>query len=682
MRKTITRLTAVLAFVLLYSSSFGQVFFTEDFEGAMNPVTDLPANWTESGLSTDSIWRTGNATAATSPYLTWPNPTNGTIFAYTNDDACNCDKSNDRMFLPVQNFSGYSAVGMTFDLYLNGGYAETGYVLVSNNGGTTFDTVYTAVGNATLWQDGISVGLNAYAGDTAVLICFAYNDASTWAYAMGVDDVVLTQLASAEDLEAISSAGEYSIIPLPMASAMVLEATVTNNGVTNVLDAVLTTNVWSSTNGFSTPIQTTASGNTTLNINDTIPISSGTFTPAAQASYIFEHIISSSTIVDGQPTNDTVMYAFEVSGLEYARDDSVPTIGLGIGAGTDAVLGNNYNFPVTADLISVRFVCNAVAVGDTTELFVYNTDGSGMPTTLVTSVPYIFPVAGPAVQEIMFPGGLNLPAGNYFFGVEEAVTVANYGLQGCASIFTPNTSWGSIAGGPWDAIENLGFDVTFVVRPQLAPPCQNSSSTANASICDGDIYMIGSSSYTTAGTYVDTLSVPGGCDSVVTTILTVNSLPAVSFSGLASAYCDTAAVAPLTGTPAGGTFSGPGVTGSSFDPGAAGIGMHDVIYVYADSMGCSNSDTVGTEVSLCVGIDAGMFSDVQVSPNPNQGRFMVKGLEAGMEMRLYDVAGKLVLAQTATMSEARINLESQPAGMYFLRIAFEGNVAQLKVVVE
>lgn len=682
MRKTITRLSAVLAFALLYSSSFAQVFFSEDFEGSMNAATDLPANWTESGLSSDGIWSTDNATNASSAYFTYTAPSNGLIFAYTNDDACNCDKSNDRMFLPVQNFSGYAGVGLTFDIIFPGSYGEMGYVLVSTNSGTSFDTVYTAVGGGAAWQNNISVNLNAYAGNASVLIAFAYNDAAVWAFGMGIDDVVLTGFNSVEDLAIVRSAGEFTIIPIALASTMQLEVSASNNGVTNATDAVVTANVYSSTNGYSTPLQTTTSGNSIINANDTVQINAGTYTPTVAAGYIFEYIISSAILVDGQPLNDTFAYAFDLGGLEYARDDSVVTIGLGIGAGTSAVLGNNYSFPVATSLGSVNFKMNAVVVGDTTALHVYNTDAAGMPTTLVASFPHLIAVAPPGVQTISFPSGLNLPAGNYFFGLEEAVTVNNYGLQGTASIFTPNTSWGSISGGPWDAIENLGFNVTFVIRPQLAPPCQNSSSTANVAICDGDSYVIGNSTYTLAGTYVDSLIAPGGCDSVVTTILAVNSLPAVSFTGLASAYCDTAATSALTGTPAGGTFSGPGITGSTFDPAAAGIGIHAVSYAYTDSLGCSNSDTVGTEVTVCVGIDNGMFANVQVSPNPNQGRFNVNGLEAGMELRMYDVAGKLVLAQTATMSEARINLESQPAGMYFLRIAFEGNVAQLKVVIE
>ena len=43
-------------------------------------------------------------------------PTNDTQFAYSNDDACDCDKSNDRLTSPVFSLAGYTAnVFLEFD---------------------------------------------------------------------------------------------------------------------------------------------------------------------------------------------------------------------------------------------------------------------------------------------------------------------------------------------------------------------------------------------------------------------------------------------------------------------------------------------------------------------------------------------------------------------------------------
>lgn len=87
-------------------------------------------------------------------------------------------------------------------------------------------------------------------------------------------------------------------------------------------------------------------------------------------------------------------------------------------------------------------------------------------------------------------------------------------------------------------------------------------------------------------TYTDA----NGCTDSQTQSVVVNDSPVVSFTGLASAYCASVSSSqPLTGTPAGGTFSGNGISGSSFTPSAAGLGSHFITYDYTDANGCSGS---------------------------------------------------------------------------------------------
>lgn len=72
--------------------------------------------------------------------------------------------------------------------------------------------------------------------------------------------------------------------------------------------------------------------------------------------------------------------------------------------------------------------------------------------------------------------------------------------------------------------------------------------------------------------------------------ITVNPLPSVN-AGTYSATCVDDATFTLTGTPSGGTYSGRGVSGSSFDPAAAGAGTHVISYEYTDGNGCTNTAT-------------------------------------------------------------------------------------------
>lgn len=66
-----------------------------------------------------------------------------------------------------------------------------------------------------------------------------------------------------------------------------------------------------------------------------------------------------------------------------------------------------------------------------------------------------------------------------------------------------------------DSIRTLNLTVNPVVRK-----------TNTVQICKGDSYFAGGKQQTVAGTYTDTLKSVTGCDSVVTTVLTVNPLPA------------------------------------------------------------------------------------------------------------------------------------------------------------
>lgn len=109
------------------------------------------------------------------------------------------------------------------------------------------------------------------------------------------------------------------------------------------------------------------------------------------------------------------------------------------------------------------------------------------------------------------------------------------------------------------------------------------SVTANPSI---------TTAYTVTGT--DT----NNCINSEIVTVTVNANPSVSYSGLDTAYLENAAPVTLAGSPAGGTFSGTGITGNIFDPAAAGIGgPYAINYAYTDSNGCSGSESKSVVVN-------------------------------------------------------------------------------------
>lgn len=62
------------------------------------------------------------------------------------------------------------------------------------------------------------------------------------------------------------------------------------------------------------------------------------------------------------------------------------------------------------------------------------------------------------------------------------------------------------------------FDTPVIVHPTTYV-------TNNVAICNGETYTVGTHMYATTGTYVDQFVAAGGCDSIITTNLTVNPIP-------------------------------------------------------------------------------------------------------------------------------------------------------------
>ena len=561
-----------------------QIFFTEDFEGTMDPTTNIPTGWTETGLSTDGIWSTGDATAASSAYITVPAPPQGTNFAYTSDDDCNCDKSADRMIMPAQNFTGMVGVNLIFDVWLPGTYGGLGSVEVSTDGGATWVSVSTITQNPN-WQDNVSVSLNAYAGNASVLVSFLYDDAGNWADAMGVDDVRLEQLtSSAPDIatSAVTGSGEYTQTPLSQATTFNLSADVVNSGTADATDATLTVNVYDAAN-LATPLQTTSSPATPIVASATATLSAGTFMPMSAATYVIEYITTATG--DLNTSNDTTVVVSTISDDVYARDDNNNTGSLGIGAGgaANGILGQNFAFSSTETIDSVQlYITNGgngnTMVGQPLSVKLYSTT-AGEPTTLLaTSDTITITTTGPQWVSIAFPGGFTLPsAGDYFFGAVESDS--NITLGTTQSIFTAGAGWvdwtgNPAASAPWSNSEEFGFQVAYMLRLKLA--CSGASLTTQVDssvLCNGGSGVVsvsatgGAGTYTylwsngstastasgSAGTYTVTVTDAASCPSVETIVLTEPDSFSVAVDSFANVSCNGGSDGLVAITLSGGT---------------------------------------------------------------------------------------------------------------------------------
>lgn len=196
------------------------------------------------------------------------------------------------------------------------------------------------------------------------------------------------------------------------------------------------------------------------------------------------------------------------------------------------------------------------------------------------------------------------------------------------------------------------------------------------SICQGDSIFIYGSYQNTAGIYYDSLQTINGCDSILSTILTLNSLPSVSIDDfLLDTICGNSGLVGLpTSTPSGGSYSGNGVIGGNFDPASAGIGTHDIIYTYTDGNSCINSDTTIITVQLCTGIDNfGNDFGILIYPNPSTGQFTIekpRDLNKEVQVKLLDVTSKLILEKVIPVDQQKVEMDirNYSKGIYYLQL--------------
>ena len=182
----------IIVFILYSTTSLSQVILLdEDFQ-----LGTLPTGWSQTTNATDGGWLLGTNTSLQSVY--WPIAPHGNFIA-TNDDECDCDKSEDYLITPPIDLTGISAAVMQFQNYFDGesmfGGTETATVEYSVDGGASWNVLQTIIGvNNGLW-DAQTVSLNALIGNSNVLIGFHYYDDFNWLFGWAIDDVFVSEVS-------------------------------------------------------------------------------------------------------------------------------------------------------------------------------------------------------------------------------------------------------------------------------------------------------------------------------------------------------------------------------------------------------------------------------------------------------------------------------------------------------
>lgn len=190
-------------------------------------------------------------------------------------------------------------------------------------------------------------------------------------------------------------------------------------------------------------------------------------------------------------------------------------------------------------------------------------------------------------------------------------------------------------------------------------------------------------SASTAGTYTvtNTIAAVGSCPADVYTFsVTVNATPTVTL-GTFNSVCVYNAAFPLTGgVPAGGIYSGTGVTGGTFDPAATGLGTYTITYSYTDANGCSNTASNNIFVDECLGLENNVLSNVSVYPNPTDGKLIVSNVSAETSFKVIAASGQVVLNGKVSNAANTIDLSAVNNGIYMLQLTQEQAIQTIRIV--
>lgn len=247
-------------------------------------------------------------------------------------------------------------------------------------------------------------------------------------------------------------------------------------------------------------------------------------------------------------------------------------------------------------------------------------------------------------------------------------------------------SYQNISGTYYDSLQTiLGCDSVIATTLTVNPTFVTQQSL---SICQNDSVFLNGSYQNTSGTYYDSLQTILGCDSVIETILAVNSLPLVNLNSFnPDTLCSNSNPVSLPiGTPSGGIYSGNGISGNDFDPSSVSIGTHNIIYTFTDSNSCINSDTTSIYVVLCTSIeDINVIPNIKIYPNPNTGKFIVEKINEfnqSINVKLLDGNSKIIIDKTILNNQDIIDFDitNYSKGLYYLHIIIDNNTFVKKIL--
>ncbi|HTA62510.1 MAG TPA: PKD domain-containing protein [Bacteroidia bacterium] len=212
----------------------------------------------------------------------------------------------------------------------------------------------------------------------------------------------------------------------------------------------------------------------------------------------------------------------------------------------------------------------------------------------------------------------------------------------------------------------LGCDSVITLHLTI----NNSKSRNNPQvICSNQSYSINGHTYTMPGNYSDTLQTHLGCDSIVTTMLTVNPLPVISISPNDTTIC-IGDMFTLNANGAATYLWNTNATGASI----VATPSINTTYSVSGTNGSNCTGTASTNVTviICTTEITKYIDGIDIStyPNPAFEFFFLqtKSLLENATVEIYDVIGRKISSQKITNKLSLISLQNFVNGIYYVRV--------------
>lgn len=205
--------------------------------------------------------------------------------------------------------------------------------------------------------------------------------------------------------------------------------------------------------------------------------------------------------------------------------------------------------------------------------------------------------------------------------------------------------------------------------------CTMSSSNVSATGCGTYLSPSGNYVWSSAGTYIDTISNNAGCDSIISINLIINSID-VSVSFLSGSFTVGQASATYQWMDCSTFAVVSGATSQTFAP--TTNGGYACIVTYN---GCT--DTTNCYNITDVGIEDNNHVEVSIYPNPSSDFINIKSNEDFRSLELLDITGKVVFKLSdLNQKEYILNVQNLSSGYYMVHVNSKSGKWSRKVSVQ